>query len=216
MNAPMRRTMLAVVALLVSCGGVREGVFRPKGSITPRLLPLQVHVADMNVFRGEVSQGGEMLSQWNRDVTQDRADEARYLIKRDLYENVFAPGEKPVGHIVLKISRTQGLQQWWAIPTAFTLTAINLVGFPYNGYTTKVTVDARILDRNQVELARYTVTGKSTAYIAMYWGYSPAASVQVSAADSTRIAMKNLKVQLQADAAGLNTRLSHGRSGAGR
>ena len=67
--------------------------------------------------------------------------------------------------------------------------------------------DAKVLDSRRAEIAHYEIKAQGTGYIALYWGYSPAASVQASHAKALGAAMTVLKHRLEADAQRLNARL---------
>lgn len=144
----------------------------------------------------------------------DAAEDTEEIVLQQLERYLFPEAsDARSAHGTLEV-RFAGKQErrrsTWMIPSILTLSAINILGVPFEGRDAKVGLELIVLDSSGKTMGRYSGIGQSTEWAAYYWGYSPAGShlYRACLASATLAALNDALDKLAKDAPRLRDRIS--------
>lgn len=88
-----------------------------------------------------------------------------------------------------------------------TLMTPSLFGLPLEWYRTQVTAEVQIINSQGEIIGTYTGTGRSNVRVAMYHGYSQSSAPRLSDVQALRLALDQIRPQLDTAALGLREQL---------
>ncbi|QJX47716.1 hypothetical protein HMJ29_12500 [Hymenobacter taeanensis] len=137
-------------------------------------------------------------------------DDAAKVFRQELAYHTAEP-EDTLGYGYAKliitqanVSRTGRALQVFQMATLMTPC---LVGLPLEWYRTKVTAEVQIINSKGVVLGTYRGTGHSKVRVAMYNGYSQSSAPRISDVQGLRLALNQIRPQLDTASLNLRTKL---------
>lgn len=131
-------------------------------------------------------------------------------IRDEVESNIFNPiGEKKG---IIKISRRHvKIQRGWfyILTSAYTTGLLNIVGFPFAGYKSKVEIEVEIQDLKGNLIKKYCETGESDgrSLVAFYYGYSINNARVKAFSEAISDAFSKIYPKIQLDATQINQAL---------
>jgi hypothetical protein len=130
------------------------------------------------------------------------------LFSHEVEDNLTDPYGNKYGYIVMRqhiIKMKAGYG--WAIFDGLTLGVPILFGCPLGYFKYKIEVEIRIIDSQGRLIGKYAATGKGTAGMAMYWGYSAQNVLRKVYTDAINDAFNQIRPQIRNDVTMLNDKL---------
>lgn len=130
-----------------------------------------------------------------------RKQDAITLFNREVKENITNPYGDVKGSIVCKIAGESSVLggYGWAVLSGFTFFIPNLLGMPIGNYHTSLDLDVEIYNTSNKLIGSYNAIGNSKIWCAMYYGYSHGSAYRKSNIDAFKLAMKDIKSQIEKD-----------------
>jgi len=148
-------TIACILILCYGCATINPSVFNPTEKVRETILPLEVHILDLNTTE-------EFFGGQTKLLSDERILEARYLIYKEFKNNIFSASDKKYGYAFCKIKRDAGINFAWLVPFASTIGLLGLLGFPAHSQTAEVEVELSIFNANKDVIAMDTATGDDT------------------------------------------------------
>jgi hypothetical protein len=210
--------LLFVIALASGCRTIRLSEFRP-ALANARLLPAMETTIDVaslesaywgnsNVVASNTydPDANSQVLTLHRDV---RIQDAITLYERETKENITNPLGPVYGFIHYKIPvsyiRHRGTGLF--VLSSFMLMLPNVLGLPFGDYETNLEVEVEILNANRQLIGRYTGASQGRAPVAMWWGYTSSDAQRMSNVKAIKLAMNDIKKQIDKDHEHLHTEL---------
>lgn len=137
-------------------------------------------------------------------------EDAAKVFRQELAYHLAEPGDSiGYGYAKLLVTQAQVTRTGRALQ-AFqmaTLMTPSLLGIPLEWYRTQVTAEVQIINSQGEVLGTYTGTGRSKVRVAMYHGYSQTAAPRLSDVQALRLALDQIRPQLDTAALGLRGQL---------
>jgi len=135
-----------------------------------------------------------------------RVQDAITIFERDVTENITNPFGEKKGSITCRIvAGEQSMKDRWLWATAFSACTLNLFGIPLYSTVTNIDVEVEIYTKNDHLIGKYSATGYSKIWVALYWGYDESSASRKSAFTALKMALNEIKLKIQDD----NDRLTH-------
>lgn len=138
-------------------------------------------------------------------------DDASKVFRQELSYHLAEPQEDTVRYGYAKFMVTKAQQQRTGhVFQAFqmlTLMTPSLLGVPLEWYRTNVTAEVQIINARGEVIGTYTGTGRSKVRVAMYHGYSQSKAARLSDVQALRLALDQIRPQLEASADTLRQQL---------
>jgi hypothetical protein len=201
----MRTKLIYGIMFLLVITGCRTwngAMIAPQDApITPRLLTLDRRLDD-------IAMPG-MLSA-NAGIDPQRLQDEIALFTKEVEQNLVDPYGDKYGTIAFTrniIDARYGIGNFIASSLLFTVP--NLFGMPFMHIRYTISVELRILDRNNKLIGNYGAVGSSSVKVAYYYGYSLRNGLADRKAytDAVSDAFNKIRPQIQADVARLNAQL---------
>jgi len=210
--------------ILAGCKTIKLSDYNVKNS-SPILLPNLEPQADMYNLQNVISKGyiqitSDVEYQYIYDLKNvDYNLKIKYFPEQRIYDIIRLFANEVKYNIVDTSSETKGSIQLNLIsfkerknlPLCFFSVWIMgypcLLGVPFTYYTTKITAQITIYDKNNIEIKKYDGTGKGVAFMAMYWGYGHDTR-RKSAIEAFKNVMINIIFQINNDKTELMTKLN--------
>jgi hypothetical protein len=205
-----RRRIVGLLVFLAGCRGLSPSLLEAGSRPLRSLPPLNVEFVHAPADPYFMKPLGVQL-----------AEDMRRLLDEELRRNVFL-SEKPAlphGTIDVSYEYSCSVNPIWLVPSALTLTSINLLGFPYGSTSIEVTLRVELRDVRDRGVRSYNVTALDTVYTAYYWGYAIPVSqagveagtwegVRLAHARAAHQALELLEDELWRDATGIRAALA--------
>jgi hypothetical protein len=199
----MKNLLVSIVVLSIvsGCKTWNGAMIVPNHDpITPKLLTLERRIEDIslpNVATTHVD-------------NRYRLNDEILLFTKEVEENLIDPYGDKYGTIALKrniIDVRYGIGNF--ILSSFLLTIPNLLGLPFMNIRYQISVEVRIMDRNNKLIGNYNAIGRSGVKVAYYYGYSlrNAHADRKAYTDALIDALNQIRVSIQADATKINEKL---------
>lgn len=201
----MRNKLLCGIMCLLMTTGCRTwngAMIAPHDApITPRLLTLDRRLDD-------IAMPG-MLSA-NAGIDPQRLQDEIALFTKEVEQNLVDPYGDKHGTIAFTrniIDARYGIGNF--IASSLLLTVPNLFGLPFMHIRYTISVELRILDRNNKLIGNYGAIGTSSVKVAYYYGYSLRNGLADRKAytDAINDAFNKIRPQIQAEVSRLNHQL---------
>ncbi|UOQ96684.1 hypothetical protein MUN81_15725 [Hymenobacter sp. 5317J-9] len=169
----------------------------PPAANAHRLPPLEA-VAELGALaRTDATQPAELLQLWKSELHANLAETAI---------------PQAFGYARLQVTRANVRRTGRALQTLQMLTLLtpSLLGVPLETYRTTLTAQLQVLDADGNVLGEYEGTGTSAVKVAMYHGYSQAEAPALSDAEALRMALAQIRAQVDTAADRLRPRLLAG------
>ncbi|RSK46821.1 hypothetical protein [Hymenobacter rigui] len=139
-------------------------------------------------------------------------DDASKLFRQELSYHLAEPQDDTTRYGYAKFMVTKAEQQRTGrVLQAFqmlTLMTPSLLGVPLEWYRTNVTAEVQIINARGEVIGTYTGTGRSKVRVAMYHGYGQSKAARLSDVQALRLALDQIRPQLDADADTLRLQLA--------
>ena len=187
-------TLLAGVSLS-GCKSADKVLFKaPSANLSSRLPAMQVDVDNSLLMVSEATE----------------YDDARKLFEQELNQNILDPGDTvKFGYVKLQILEATVTRPGRALQ-AFqmaTLLTPSILGVPLGWYCSRVRAEVQLYDAQGELLGTYAGTGQSSVRVAMYHGYSQSAAPRLADLEALRLALNQIRPQLEVDAVALRAEL---------
>jgi len=192
---------LTFLSIFSSCKTWNGAMITPKNDpIIPKLLTLERRIEDVSISNMTTSQL----------ETQSRLNDETLLFTKEVEGNLIDPYGDKYGTIVLKrnvIDARYGMANF--ILSTFLFTVPNLFGLPFMNIRYKISVEIRIMDRNNKLIGNYNAIGESQVKVAYYYGYSLRNSHADRKAytDALNDAFNKIRPQIKPDVISINEKL---------
>ena len=206
-----------LVFLFTSCKTIYLSELKPYPKNT-KLLPALEPIVDIESLESAYSSGSSVVevSTYNSRPSNStylgignststiykdkRVHDAITIFERDVTENITNPFGEKKGSITCRIvAGDQSMKDNWVWGTAFTLFTLNLLGIPYYSSVTDIDVEVEIYSKNNDLIGKYTATGHSKVWVALYWGYNESSASRKSAYTALKMALNEMKLKIQDD-----------------
>jgi len=206
-----------LVFLFTSCKTIYLSELKPSPKNT-KLLPALEPKVDIESLESAYSSGSSVVevSAYNSRPTNSsfvgigsrtstfhkdkRVQDAITIFERDATENITNPFGEKKGSITCRIvAGEQSMKDNWVWGTAFSLFTLNLVGIPLYSSVTDIDVEVDIFNKNNVLIGKYSATGHSKVWVALYWGYNESSASRKSAYTALKMALNEIKLKIQDD-----------------
>ncbi|WP_426490794.1 hypothetical protein [Hymenobacter sp. 102] len=139
-------------------------------------------------------------------------DDASKLFRQELSYHLAEPQNDTTRYGYAKFMVTKAEQQRTGrVLQAFqmlTLMTPSLLGVPLEWYRTNITAEVQIINARGEVIGTYTGTGRSKVRVAMYHGYGQSKAARLSDVQALRLALDQIRPQLDADADTLRLQLA--------
>lgn len=180
---------------LAGCKSADKVLFKtPVATLTNRLPSLRVEVDNSLLMVSEATE----------------YEDARTLFLQELNQNIIEPGDTTkFGYVKLQImeattSRPGRILQAFQMVTLLTP---SVLGVPVGWYRSRVRAEVQLYDAHGELLGSYAGTGHSSIRVAMYHGYSQSAAPRLADLEALRLALNQIRPQLEVDATALQKEL---------
>jgi hypothetical protein len=180
---------------LPGCKSADKVMFKASSAgLTSRLPALQVDVDNSLLMVSEATE----------------YDDARRMFEQELNQNIIDSGDSTkFGYVKLQImeatvSRPGRILQAFQMMTLLTP---SVLGIPLGWYCSRVRAEVQLYDAHGELLGTYAGTGQSSVRVAMYHGYSQSAAPRLADVQALRLALEQIRPQLEVDASALRTEL---------
>lgn len=196
-----RLIYIVIPFILSSCKTWNGAMISPKNDpIIPKLLTLERTIEDVSLSNITTPQVYD----------QYRLNDEILLFTRESENNLMDPYGDKYGTIVLKrniVDVKYGVGNFIASSLLFTIP--NLFGMPFLNIRYNISVEIRIMDRNNKLIAKYNAIGESQVKVAYYYGYSIRNSHADRKAytDALNDAFNKIRPQIKLDVLGINEKL---------
>jgi hypothetical protein len=192
---------VALFLILSGCKTWNGAMITPKNDpIVPKLLTLERKIEDVSVSN---ITSGQFDNQY-------RLNDEILLFTKEVEGNLIDPYGDKYGTIVLKrnvIDVRYGMGNFFL--SAFLFTVPNLFGMPFLNIRYKISVEIRIMDRNNKLIGNYNAIGESQVKVAYYYGYSLRNSIADRKAytDALNDAFNKIRPQIRPYVLSINEKL---------
>ena len=129
-----------------------------------------------------------------------RVQDAITIFERDVTDNITNPFGEKKGTITCRIvAGEESMKDPWMWGTAFSAFTLNLVGIPLYSSVTNIEVEVDIYSKNNNLIGKYSATGYSKVWVALYWGYDTFSASRKSAFTAFKMALNEIKLKIQDD-----------------
>jgi hypothetical protein len=129
-----------------------------------------------------------------------RIQDAITIFERDVTDNISNPFGEKKGSITCRIvAGEQSMKDNWVWATAFSAFTLNLFGIPLYSSVTNIDVEVDIYSKNNNLIGKYSATGYSKVWVALYWGYDETSASRKSAYSAFKLALNEIKLKIQDD-----------------
>jgi len=134
-------------------------------------------------------------------------EDMRHILEDELRHNLFFDGPAASRSHTLEVryKYTVSINPLWVVPSVFTLTLINVFGFPYGSTSVEVTLQASLRDAQDRVHRLYSAAATAKVYTAYYWGTAQWSGPRVAHARAAHEAIESLKNQIVEDTAAFRT-----------
>ena len=186
---------LFAFALLAGCKSADRIMFQtPSQRLSSQLPPLEIEVDNGALAQTEGALPEDPLRVFRQEVSQnliEPSDSARFGYAKLLVTQA-------------EVKRTgkffQGVQM-------LTMMVPSLLGLPIEYYRTSLKAEVQILNARNEVIGSYVGTGRSKVRVAMYHGYSQANAPRLADVQALRLALDQIRPQLEAHADTLRQQL---------
>ena len=129
-----------------------------------------------------------------------RVQDAITIFKRDVTDNITTPFGEKKGSITCRVvAGEESMKDPWMWGTAFSLFTLNLLGIPLYSSVTNLDVEVEIYNNKNNLIGKYSATGYSKIWVALYWGYDSFSASRKSAYTAFKMALNDIKLKIQDD-----------------
>ncbi|SHL48750.1 hypothetical protein SAMN02746009_02829 [Hymenobacter psychrotolerans DSM 18569] len=188
-------SLLLASTLLAGCKSADRIMFQtPSQRLSSQLPPLEIEVDNGALMQTEGALPEDPMRVFRQEVSQnliEPADSARFGYAKLLVTQA-------------EVKRTgkffQGVQ-------LLTMMVPSLLGVPVEYYRTGLKAEVQILNARSEVIGSYVGTGRSKVRVAMYHGYSQANAPRLADVQALRLALDQIRPQLEASADTLRQQL---------
>jgi len=177
MNLVLVRRLVAalLVLLFMGCASANITHFQSTTSIAPKI-PATLRIDEQSfqaAFAGIQSEKFTAKKSKKLLDAVKTATSAAELAKSSIEKNILEPTDTRDCVAMVHLLRVhKSVQYGWFVGSVMTLFTANLLGFPFSSQSTDVEISMEFINSAGQRIGEYKAAGQSTAYSALYWGYS--------------------------------------------
>ena len=206
---------IILVILFTGCKSISLSELRPTPKNT-KLLPALEPKVNIESLESVYSSGTSVVEVYDSRLSNTnflgignststfykdkRVQDAITIFERDVTDNITNPFGEKKGSITCRIvAGEQSMKDNWAWATQFTAFSLNLFGIPLYSSVTNLDVEVEIYSKNNDLIGKYSATGYSKIWVALYWGYDTTSAARKSAYTAFKMALNEIKLKIQDD-----------------
>ena len=160
---------LLIIIILTGCAP-----YQPRSFLSDKLIDNRIPALEVGKIPVDFKYSEGTFKMFRVTCYEEWSD----FIRQEFWNRVCEPDTvEKHGYLTWKIDSKIKVNWGWSLISFLSLFSINCIGVPVSSQTADVTLEVTIYDTNRLPVTEYSARAKSTAYAAMWWGYSGVGAV---------------------------------------